>query len=72
MEKEDIKLLIELFIGGLLIVLAIKFIIKLLPLVVLLVIGLLIYSSYNKRKKNLVKEENVIKEAVIIDERNIE
>jgi hypothetical protein len=74
MKREDIKLYLELAIGLLLIIIAIKFFIKLLPLIIVLLIGLLIYDSYKKQKKNPVtKSKNKdVKEAEIIKEKNID
>ena len=75
MKREDIKLLLEVAIGILLIILAIRFFIKILPLVIIALIGLLIYDSYKRRKSNLPstkKKEKNIKEAEIIREKNID
>ena len=74
MKREDIKLCLELAIGLLLIIVAVKFFIKLLPLIIVVLIGLLVYDSYKKLQKNpLAKKKNKdIKEAEIIKEKNIE
>ena len=77
MKREDIKLCLELMIGLFLIIIAIKFFIKLLPLIIVVLIGLLIYDSYKRSKGNpVVKKENNskkdIKEAEIIKEKNID
>ena len=72
MKREDIKLYLELAIGVFLIIIAIKFFIKLLPVIIVALIGLLIYDSYKRQKGNPVtkKKEKKIKEAEIIKERN--
>ena len=72
MKREDIKLLLFLAIGIMLIVLAVKFFIKLLPLIVIVLIGLLVYDSYQKQKSKPVakKKDNGVKEATIIKEKN--
>ncbi len=74
MKREDIKLYLELAIGILLIILAFKFFIKLLPLIIVVLICLLVYDSYKKQNKNpVVKKKNKdIKEAEIIKEKNID
>ena len=74
MKREDIKLYLEIAIGIFLIILAVKFFIKLLPLIIIVLIGLLIYDSYQRQKKNPVKKskEKKIKEAEIIKEKNNE
>ncbi len=74
MKREDIKLFLELAIGLLLIVLAIRFFIAILPLIIVLLIGLLIYDSYQRQKKNPVtkKKDNTVKEAEIVKEKNID
>ena len=72
MKREDIKLYLELAIGVFLIIIAIKFFIKLLPVIIIALIGLLIYDSYKRQKGNpsAKKKEKKIKEAEIIKERN--
>ena len=74
MKREDITTYLVLAIGLLLIIVAIKFFIKLLPLIILVLLGLLIYDSYKKQKKNpVVKKKNKdVKEAEIIKEKNID
>jgi hypothetical protein len=74
MKREDIKLYLELAIFVLLIILAIKFFIKLLPLIIVVLICLLIYDSYKRQNKNPVtkKKNKDIKEAEIIKEKNID
>ena len=74
MKREDIKLFLELAIGILLIVLAIRFFIAILPLIIVLLIGLLIYDSYKRQKKNPVtkKKDNTVTEAEIVKEKNID
>ena len=75
MKREDIKLFLVLAVGILLIILAIRFFIAILPLIIILLIGLLIYDSYKKEKsKNPVakKKRKDIKEAEIIKEKNID
>ena len=74
MKREDIKNLLVIAIGILLIILAIKFFIAILPIIIIALIGLLIYDSYKKQKGNAVtkKKENKVKEAEIIKEKNID
>ena len=74
MRRDDIKLYLFMAIGILLIILAVKFFIKILPLVILVLIGLLVYDSYKKQQKNPVakKKDKSIKEAEIIKEKNID
>ena len=74
MKREDIKLYLELAIGILLIILAFKFFIKLLPLIIVVLICLLVYDSYKKQNKNQVtkKKDKGIKEAEIVKEKNID
>ena len=58
MKREDIKLFLVLAVGILLIILAIRFFIAILPLIIILLIGLLIYDSYKKEKsKNPVAKK---------------
>ena len=72
MKREDIKLYLVIAIGIGLIILTITFVAKLLPLIIVILIGLLIYDSYKKqREKPIVrKKEKKIKEAEIIEEKN--
>ncbi len=74
MKREDIKLYLELAIGVLLIILAVKFFIAILPVIIIVLIGLLIYDSYKKRSGNSLtkKKDKGIKEAEIIKEKNID
>ena len=74
MKREDIKLYLELAIGILLIILAFKFFIKLLPLIIVVLICLLVYDSYKRQNKNQVtkKKDKGIKEAEIVKEKNID
>ena len=74
MKREDIKFYLVLAILIMLAIVAIKFFIKLLPLIILVLIGLLVYDSYKKQKGNpIVKKKNKdIKEAEIIKEKNID
>ena len=74
MKREDIKLYLEIAIGILLIIIAIKFFIKLLPLIIVVLIGLLVYDSYKKKKGNPVtkKKDKEVKEAEIVKEKNID
>lgn len=74
MKREDIQLYLIIAIGILLIIAAFKFFIKLLPLIVIVLIGLLIYDSIKRQKKNPVtkKKNKDIKEAEIIKEKNID
>lgn len=73
MKREDIKLCLELAIGILLIILAVKFFIKILPVIIVALVVLLIYDSYKRSKSNIptVKKKDNIKEAEIIEEKNI-
>ena len=70
--REDILILLKLMIFIALIIIAIKFFIKLLPIIIVLLIAMIIYDSI-KRNKNIVKKENHnddgIVEAEIIKER---
>ncbi len=74
MKREDIKLYLEIAIGILLIIFAVRFFIAILPVIIVVLIGLLIYDSYKKQKKNPVtkKKDKDIKEAEIIKEKNID
>ena len=74
MKREDIKLFLELAIGILLIIVAVKFFIAILPVIIIVLIGLLIYDSYKRRNINPVtkKKEKEVKEAEIIKEKNID
>ena len=74
MKREDIEFWLVIAVGILLIVLTVKFFIKLLPLIVVVLIGLLIYDSYKKQKRNMPvkKKDKKIKEAEIIKEKNID
>ena len=74
MKREDITTYLVLAIGLLLIILAIRFFIKLLPLIIIVLLGLLIYDSYKNQKKNPVakKKSKEVKEAEIIKEKNID
>ena len=69
MKREDIEFWLIIAVGILLIVLAIRFFIAILPFAVIALIGLLIYDSYKKRKNNSKKDDG-IKEAKIIKEKN--
>ena len=74
MKREDIKLYLVLAIGIMLIILAIRFFIAILPVIIIGLIGLLIYDSYKKQKGNKVakKKDSNVKEAEIIKEKNID
>ena len=75
MKREDIKLCLELAIGMLLIVLAVKLFIKALPIIVIALVALLVYDSYKRNKSNkpvVKKKDNGIQEAKIIKEKNID
>lgn len=74
MKREDILFWLSVAILIMLGIIAIKFFIKLLPLIVLVLIGLLIYDSYKKQKGNPVtkKKNKDVKEAEIIKEKNID
>ena len=74
LKREDIKLMLELAIGILLIIIAIKFFIAILPVIIISLIALLVYDSYKKQKGNAVtkKKDNGVKEAKIIKEKNID
>ena len=73
MKREDIKLYLAIAIGILLIIVAIRFFIALLPFIIVGLIALLIYDSY-KKKNNPVsqKKEKGVKEAEIVKEKNID
>jgi uncharacterized membrane protein len=74
LKREDIKLLLELAIGILLIIIAIKFFIAILPVIIIALIALLVYDSYKKQKGQSLtkKKDNGVKEAEIIKEKNID
>ena len=74
MKREDIKLYLEIAIGILLIIIAIKFFVAILPVIIVLLIGLLIYDSYKrtKNKPEEKKKEKTVKEAEIVKEKNID
>ena len=74
MTREDIKRFLVLAIMILLAIVAIKFFIAILPVIIIGLIALLIYDSYKRRQKNQVvkKHNSDIKEAEIIKEKNIE
>ncbi len=76
LKREDIKLLLELMIGIALIILAVRFFIAILPIIIVLLIGLLIYDSYRKKNSNSVTKKNEkkdnITEAEIVKEKNID
>lgn len=69
MKREDVEFWLIIAVGIILLVLAIKFFIAILPLIVILLIGLLIYDSYKKRNSGTKKEKKV-KEAEILKEKN--
>ena len=64
--REDIKNLLVIVIFIALIVIAVRFIIELLPLIIVALIGLLVYDSVKKRGKN---SKNDIKDAEVIEEK---
>ena len=74
MKRDDIILYLEIAIGILLIILAFKFFIAILPLIVVALIGLLIYDSYkkNNNKPTEKKKDKTVKEAEIIKEKKID
>ncbi len=75
MKREDIKTLLVIVIGIALIIVAIRFFIAILPLIIVVLIGLLIYDSYQRNKGKPVtktKKDNKVKEAEIIKEKNID
>ena len=75
MKREDIKTLLVLAIGLLLIIVAVKFFIKLLPVIIVLLFGLLVYDSYKRMEKkptNKNKKKDNIKEAEIVKEKDID
>ena len=74
MKREDIVLFLELAIGIGLIILAVRFFIAILPVIIVLLIGLLIYDSYKRRNGNPLakKKEKGVKEAEIIKEKDNE
>ena len=74
MKREDIEFWLVIAIGIVLIVLAVRFFIAILPIIILGLIGLLIYDSYKKRSGNSAtnKKTKKIREAEIIKEKNID
>ena len=76
MKREDIKLFLGLAICIALIILAVKFFIKMLPLIIIALIGLLIYDSFKRKNNNgnqvAKRKEKDIKEAEIIKEKNLD
>ena len=74
MKREDIEFWLVVAVGILLIILAVKFFIKLLPIIIVALIGLLVYDSYKKSKGNppAKKKDKKVKEAEIIKEKNID
>ena len=74
MKREDIKFYLVLAILIMLGIVAVKFFIKLLPLIIVILIGLLIYDSYKKQKGDPVakKKDKDVKEAEILKEKNID
>ena len=74
MKREDIEFWLVVVIGIALIILAIKFFIALLPVIIIGLIALLIYDSYKKRNTNVPTKKNdkKVKEAEIIKEKNID
>ena len=71
MKREDIEFWLIVTVGILLIILAVKFFIAVLPIVIVVLIGLLIYDSCKKRNSGTKKDKKV-KEAEIIKEKNID
>lgn len=74
MKREDILFWLSVAVLIMLGIIAIKFFIKLLPLIIIVLIGLLVYDSYKKQKGNPVakKKNKDVKEAEIIKEKNID
>ena len=73
MKREDIEFWLVVVVGIALIIVAIKFFISLLPIIIVALIGLLIYDSYKKHKNVPVKsKEKKVKEAEVIKEKNNE
>ncbi len=73
MKREDIKLYLEIAIGILLIIIAIRFFIALLPFIIVGLIALLIYDSYKKKNNpSSTKKEKGVKEAEIVKEKNVD
>lgn len=72
--REDIVLFLKIVVFIALIIISIKFFIKLLPLIILILIIILLVDSflksdYLKQKRMERAEKNSVKEAEIIDER---
>ena len=70
--RDDIIMLLKIVIGIALIVVAIKFFIKLLPLIIIVLIALLVYDYIKKNKGDLVlkkKKDDGIVDAEIIKEK---
>ena len=77
MNRDDIKLCLEIAIGIFLIIVVFKVVKWLLPFIIIALIALLIYDSYKRNKSNLpVKKKkdkkNNVREAEIIKEKNID
>ena len=74
MKREDIKSLLVCAIGIALIILAVKFFIALLPVIIVALLCLLIYDSYKKQKgsNSIQKKEKKVREAEILEEKNID
>ena len=73
MKREDIKLLLIIAVGILLIIIVFETIKALLPFVIIALVGLLVYDSI-KRKNNGTtekKKEKDVEEAEIVKEKNI-
>ena len=70
MTREDIKMMLCVAIGIALIIIAIKFFVKLLPYIIIAFILMLVYDSYKRYKFRKRREKNDVEEAVIIKEKN--
>lgn len=76
MTRDDIKTLLTIVLSIALIVIAVRFFFYMLPVIVLLLVGLLLYDSYknktfiwkNKEAEKKSKKDN-IKEAEVISEK---
>ena len=71
MSKNDLTYLLKVAIFIALIVIAFKFLIYILPFIIIALIAMIIYYTYKKKKvdkQKPVKKEKIIKEAEIIKE----
>lgn len=67
MTREEVIKMLKIAVSIALIVLAIKFFVKFLPYIILLLVLILLYDSYKHRR--IKKKNNDIKEAIVIEEK---